>query len=151
LRQSVNAFLFAYGALRHQGIKSIIEAVLNIVFSILLIKYTNLGVAAVLIGTFIVNIILNSWFEIYQVFKQGFKSTAKKFILYNWIHIVLSSAIILFVYFITLQIHISNGWIELIIKAFATVILDVVLILIIHGRNKYFKDSFNSILNLIRK
>lgn len=63
-RQAILAFETAYGLFWQQRYKAVLEAALNIVLSILLIKYTNLGVIGVLTGTMFTNLTLNLIWEI---------------------------------------------------------------------------------------
>lgn len=139
MRQTISAFMFAYGALQFQGLKSIIEALINLTLSILLVTQTNLGVAGILMGTLITNVLINSWFEAYQMFRQGFKESVKKFLFYNWGHLLLATGIVLLVYKLTSYIALTNPWLDLLATVVFTLILDVFFISLIHGRNQYFK------------
>ncbi len=139
MRQTINAFMFAYGALQFQGVKSVVEALTNLILSVILVTQTDLGVAGVLLGTLITNVIINTWFEAFQVFRLGFKHSVKKFLVYNWGHLLLATSIISAVYKLVAFIELDNIWLSLIFKGIATVVLDILFIVVIHGRSEYFK------------
>ncbi|MBR6896380.1 MAG: hypothetical protein IKN23_10035, partial [Lactococcus sp.] len=82
----------------------------------------------------------NSWFEAYQMFRQGFKESVKKFLFYNWGHLLLATGIVLLVYKLTSYIALTNPWLDLLATVVFTLILDVFFISLIHGRNQYFKS-----------
>jgi hypothetical protein len=147
MRQTINAFMFAYGALRFQGAKSIIEALTHLILSVVLVTQTSLGVAGVLLGTFITNIMINTWFEAFQVFRLGFKQSVKKFLIYHWVHLVLATIIIVVIYQIVSLIVLKNIWLTLGVRALATILLDVVAIGL-HIKSPYFKIIKNKIIKV---
>lgn len=73
LRQTNITFISAYGLFVPNGKKSVIEAVLNLILSIFLLRYLQLGISGVLLGTILTNLLLNSWFEVYILCAYGFK------------------------------------------------------------------------------
>src|SRR5699024_2231503 len=73
LRQTNITFTSAYGLFVPNGKKSVLEAILNLSFSYTLLVFFKLGISGVLLGTIITNIILNSWWEPWLIYKRGFK------------------------------------------------------------------------------
>ena len=150
MRQTINAFMFAYGALQFQGVKSVFEASANLILSVLLVTQTNLGVAGVLLGTLVTNVVINTWFEAFQVFRLGFKHSAKKFLVYNWLHLSLATFIIIVIYQVVSLIALDNIWLTLGARAFATILLDIIVIAL-HAKSPYFDMIKNKIIRLKKK
>ena len=147
MRQTINAFMFAYGALQFQGVKSVVEALSNLILSVLFVTQTNLGVAGVLLGTLVTNVVINTWFEAFQVFRLGFKHPAKKFLVYNWLHLLLATVIIIVIYQIVSLIVLDNIWLTLGARALATILLDVIVIAL-HAKSPYFGIIKNRIVRV---
>ncbi|MDR0690639.1 MAG: transporter [Streptococcaceae bacterium] len=82
LRNTLITFFLALGTYQHMGIKSIIESLLNLIFSAFLLSLTNLGIAAVVLGTILANILVNSWWEPYQIYRLYFKKSCVKYLTY---------------------------------------------------------------------
>lgn len=91
IRRTTLVFRDSLGLFWHDRYKPIIEALINIVLSILLVKY--LGVFGVLLGTFVSTIITSSWVEPYVLFKHGFKKKMKEY-LYNAFYYTLVISVI---------------------------------------------------------
>lgn len=72
LRQSSIVFISAYGLFVPNGKKSVIEAVINFILSFTFLTIFNLGIKGVLLGTIVTNLVVNSWFEPFIIFKKGF-------------------------------------------------------------------------------
>ena len=69
----------AMGLMRHDRWKSIAEAAINIVLSIVLAKY--MGLSGVLLGTTLSSLLTCTWVEPYMLYKHGFKSGVGGFFL----------------------------------------------------------------------
>ena len=149
MRQTINAFMFAYGALQFQGVKSVVEALSNLILSVLFVTQTNLGVAGVLLGTLVTNVGINTWFEALQVFRLGCKHSAKKFLVYNWLHLALATFIIIVIYQVVSLIALDNIWLTLGARAFATILLDIIVIAL-HAKSPYFDTIKNKIIRVKR-
>lgn len=80
MRQAALNFISAHGLYWPMRWKSLIEAVFNLLVSLILIQTTTLGINAVIIGSIINNIFINIWWEPLILFKHGFKSSMKKYI-----------------------------------------------------------------------
>ena len=89
IRQPVITYTNAYGLYWYARYKSIFESVVNLVVSIVLIKFTGLGISAVLLGTITSNMLVNLWWEPLIVFKWGLKKGYLKFMLLNIIYIII--------------------------------------------------------------
>ncbi|WP_424349049.1 lipopolysaccharide biosynthesis protein [Latilactobacillus sp. 5-91] len=104
VRQSVITYANSYGLYWQQRYKPIFESVLNLLVSIILIKYTGLGLSAVLIGTIASNILVNLWWEPYVVFKYGFQQKVTRFLFQYYVLIITGGLVLEGVLFIGYQI-----------------------------------------------
>lgn len=94
LRNSNLNFMNAYGTFWEMRYKSIWEAISNLLFSLILIKYTNLGIGAVVLGTIGANLVVNSWWEPLIVLKHGIKMADLKYIKLYLVLLISGSSLI---------------------------------------------------------
>lgn len=108
IRQATLGFISALGLFWPMRYKAIIEAVINLVLSLVLIVHFNLGVEAVLLGTLGSTILVNIWWEPLVLFRYGFHSNLKLYSVKYCIYILvlLLTQIAIFKY--SYLIHISN-------------------------------------------
>ena len=88
LRQANINFTNAYGLYWEQRYKPIFEAIVNLVISVLLLKFTNLGISSVIIGTISSNLLVNSWWEPMILMKHGLKSGMNQYVLFYLTEII---------------------------------------------------------------
>lgn len=72
IRNTFLTFMDTYGLFVELRPKCIAEAIINLVFSLILVGPLNLGVYGVLLGTFTSNILTNFWYEPYLLFVKKF-------------------------------------------------------------------------------
>ncbi len=77
MRKTVLTFREACGLFYKDRWKAIIEAIVNLIFSIILAK--RLGIFGVFLGTFISSVTVCNWVEPYVLFKYGFKLKLSKY------------------------------------------------------------------------
>lgn len=75
LRQANINFTNAYGLYWEQRLKSIVEAVVNLIVSLILIIGFRAGINSVILGNLASNLFVNAWWEPLIVLKSGFKAT----------------------------------------------------------------------------
>ena len=95
LRNSNLNFMNAYGTFWEMRYKSIWEAILNLFLSLILIRYTNLGIGAVVLGTVGANLLINAWWEPLIVLKYGIKISELKYIKLYLVLLISGSCLIL--------------------------------------------------------
>lgn len=145
LRQTAISFMNAYGTFRFQGIKSILEAVINLGISIVLIRFTDLGIGAVILGTTITTLLLSSWWENYQVFTRGFHLSVKNTLLRQYGYLVILLLIIIGNYYLTLPLIATVNVLHFVFLILATFLIDAVVISLFFFRTyefKYLKAMF---------
>lgn len=77
MRKSVLTFKEAAGLFYNDRWKSVVEAIVNLIFSLILVK--KMGIFGVFLGTFISSITVCNWVEPYVLFKYGFKLKLSKY------------------------------------------------------------------------
>lgn len=86
LRQPIINFTNAYGLYWEQRYKPFVESGINLVVSLLLITYFDLGIKSVIIGNLCSNLLVNAWWEPLIIFKYGFRNSLKKF---GWLYLLI--------------------------------------------------------------
>lgn len=161
IRQTAITFVSAYGLFIPNGKKSVFEAIINLGLSSLLLVKFNLGVAGVLLGTTLTDIILNSWFEPWLIFSRGFRSLRKNFLKFYLFKYGLNLlAMLLFIFVVhyiiqkTIDVHVSNLIIQTFVNLFIMVIALTLFIFLVYGRSESFKDLmgiFKKIPKLLKR
>lgn len=72
IRQTSITFISAYGLFISNGKKSIVEALMNLLLSLILLVVFKLGIVGVLLGTILTDLLLNTWWEPWLIFHRGF-------------------------------------------------------------------------------
>lgn len=80
LRQCLINYTNAYGLYWYERWKTVFEASLNLAISWVLVKFTNLSVSGVLLGTICSNIFVNFFWESYIVLKYGLHTNTFRFL-----------------------------------------------------------------------
>lgn len=80
LRNSNLNFMNAYGTFWEMRYKSLWEAGVNLLLSLIFIKFTSLGIGSVVLGTIGANLIINAWWEPFIVLNSGIGVAEKKYI-----------------------------------------------------------------------
>lgn len=146
MRQTCITFKSAYGILIQDVHKAYIEAILNLVVSIILVQ--KLGILGVVIGTIVSNYAVAFWIEPNVFFKNAFhKKPGKYYLLY-----VLYMLTFIFMAAVTCKITTlySVGFLgQIILNALVAVVVPNLLIVVIWGRSKPFKTFFNIIKNVL--
>ena len=77
MRKTVLTFKEAAGLFYNDRWKSVVEAIVNLIFSLILVK--KMGIFGVFLGTFISSVTVCNWVEPYVLFKYGFKLKLSKY------------------------------------------------------------------------
>lgn len=151
MRSSVLIFKDALGIYWPDRYKSLIEAVVNIILSIILVKY--LGIIGVFLGTFISTVTICLWVEPYVLYKHGFQQRVKEyFIKYSLYCIVTLVACI--ITFLICSNFTSVTWLSLIGRlAVGIVVPNIIFILCFYKTEeyKYFLIKFRKVINILKR
>ena len=136
MRTTNDVFLIAAGICVETKFVPIVEAILNIIFSIILIK--PFGLAGVFIGTFISSFPL--WCYSYPKF--GYKKTLggkyKDYIKENLVYLALFITIATVTYGLSMTFAISNLWIDVIARGVLCLIVPNLILFLIYRKSDEF-------------
>lgn len=143
MRKSVLAFRDSMGLFYIDRYKSILEALLNIIFSVILVRF--LGINGIFLGTIISSLISSSWIEPYVLYKYGFKMSPKKYFILFIKRVLVLATMICITYYINSRISINIKVIEFTLKLIITISLSIISLSIIFAKDnnlKYFINLF---------
>lgn len=148
LRSPITSFVGAYGLYAKDGVKSVIEAIINLFTSIIYVSYFNMGVNGILLGTITSNFLCN-WYEPYVVIKHGMRIQNKfnEFILIFIRYLVLDTVVMVIVHRVLSTIFVIHNFIELFCVAFLTLLISLIIYFIIFIKN----PNFIFLIKLLKK
>lgn len=144
LRDAVRIFRDSMGLFRHDRYKAIVEAGLNIVLSLILVKY--MGVIGVFLGTTISMLLTTAWVEPYVLYKYGFKNSCKGYFLREVMYCALMAVVWLITDFLCNMAvrSVGNLYAEIFIRLLICVIVADALLLLIY----FWTDNFKFVMNI---
>ncbi len=144
LQNAVRTFKDSMGLFRHDRYKAIVQAALNIVISLILVKY--MGVIGVFLGTTISMILTTFWVEPYVLYKYGFKGRCRKYFLHLGIYVSLMAAVFLITDFVCniAAKSIGNLYAEIFVRLLLCIIVSDLLLILIYS----WTDNFKSVMNM---
>lgn len=135
-RKVVNAFKEAVGLFIQDAYKPIVEAVLNIVLSIVLCRY--IGLAGIILGTILSSVTFVIWIEAYVLYKNYFKLNFMRYFARYGINLLVFGAVGTGVYFLcSLMPAAGIGW--FIVKALVCLVAVNLLFALIFSRTEEFR------------
>lgn len=139
LRNAVLTFRDSMGLFWHDRYKSILEAGLNIVFSLILVHY--MGVIGVFLGTLFSMLLSSCWIEPYVLYKHGFKCSCRSYFLRQGAYIALMTAVWLVTDAVCSAAASGAGsiWAEILIRLTLCMVVSNGLLFIIYCRTADFK------------
>lgn len=147
IRKTCLTYKDALGFFKEDQYKPIIESIINLVVSLILVKY--IGLIGIFIGTIISTLTTSLWVEPYVLYKCYFKTSVKEYMIRTTSYFIVT----LIGYFISIMlcdlIHI-NPIINLILKAIICIILPTIIYIICFRKTNEFK-KIKSILENLRK
>lgn len=150
LRQSIINYTNAYGLYWYARWKPLFESIVNFIISWILVKYTDLSITGVLVGTICSNLFVNYWWESYIVLRYGLKT--KMFLFLRLYAALILSGISL----IVITTSIINIWakVSLVRGLLVTSIAEFfVLIVFLFIQKLFYPKEFKkfSFINFIKK
>lgn len=144
----LSIYISAMGLYWKNRFTGIIEAILNLVISVALVRY--LGIEGILLGTIISHVLWNIPFQVYVVLKNGIDKSIKSYtinlICDTIIFLLISVLLGIFIPKIRLE-----GVLGFIIKLLICVILPNIIYLIIYRRKSEFKELSTTFIRLARR
>lgn len=142
-------YIDAYGLQWIQKWKSVIEAFLNLLFSLVALKVFNLGLIGILLGTICSTVLFVSWYEPFIVMKHGFRLNRNQQ-LKQLSLVLLEKMLVIFptvlIWSITHYVH-GEGILFLFQLVIINFLISSVLFFLMFSRKKEFRE----LLVLVRK
>jgi O-antigen/teichoic acid export membrane protein len=154
MRKPTILYIDSLGYFWELRLKSIVEAVLNLVISLTLLQFFKMGLYGVLLGTLLSNILTNLWWEPKVLFEKKFnKKLTDYFKLYT--HYSLITLLISVIAYISAnKIEIEHIFINLVLKIIITVLVVTFLFIVLFRKSEeyfYTKTIFLQQLHRISK
>lgn len=148
LRKPFSIFREAFGLYKHTKYVSIIEAGMNLYFSVIFIKYW--GIAGVFMATILSYLICGFWFEPYILFKYGFE---KKVLIYwkKYISFVLVGILQIATVTYLLRLNSSISIWAMIVNVIICGILSIVCNVVVFSKSDELKYVINIVIGKISK
>ena len=146
VRNCILTFREAKGLFYKDRYKSVIEALINLVVSIILAK--QFGILGVFIGTTISFVLTCLWVEPYILFKDGFKSKPKEYFLDYFKKISLTFLVGGVLYYITSIIH-GNLYLVFTIKLVICVLTSNIIYILLYRKTPEFNYFYHNIIKKI--
>ena len=147
-RQSVLTFKDAFGLFWYDRYKPVLEAVTNLILSLILVKF--MGIEGILLGTVISSITTVFWIEPYVLYKYGFKSSVKPY----FVRYIVSTIVMVIAGGITLKVAnmFSGGSVfDFIGKMLVCMVIPNLIFLCVVWRTQEFQYLFGIIKGMFMK
>lgn len=142
VRKTVLSFKDASGLFQNDKYKAIIESVINLVSSIILVKYW--GILGVFIGTTISFAATCLWVEPLVLFKYGLKASLMKYFKTYLLYFIETSACVAIAYYIST--FIPEGILGFILRMVVCGLVWGLSVLIFHSRSEEFKTLLSKVI-----
>ena len=136
MRRTCMSFREATGNYSRDKYSPIIEAVINIVTSIILAKY--IGLAGVVLGTIISSLFTNFWWEPLVISEKSLVIDLKDYLAMYFKYSIVGIIIAFFTIFINSLIP-TNNFLYFLIKMFVSLVISIGMFLIIYRKNDNYK------------
>lgn len=141
-RNTLALFYDIYGLSKYDKVKAIVEMFLNLFLSILFLKYFNMGIFGILLGTLVSSILLPFWYEPFIIFKNVFKVSVLEYWYKNIQYILVFISINFILEYINkniIYIEYVNFYI-FIFNVFINVLITLIILLLLFYKTKIFKE-----------
>ncbi|MBZ6014015.1 transporter [Leuconostoc gelidum subsp. gelidum] len=138
LRQSIVNYTNAYGLYWYARWKPIFESLVNLIVSWTLVKYTDLGISGVLIGTITSNLLVNVVWESWIVLRYGLKTKIRQF-LFLYLSYIISSAVVIFMTVYAVQVFSGQNFFTGVLIA---LIAETIAFIVFWVMNKIFYPKY---------
>lgn len=150
IRQVNLTFCSAMGLFWNLKYKSITEAIVNFLCSLLLVKYTDLGLNGVLLGTMGSHLMVNLWWEPFIVFKYGLKGKTQLGILMSFKYNCLIIGGLILAFYFGLA-NPATDLISFLLKGVLSAIGIVAVFTMLHIKSDAFADIVKQIRSVLFK
>jgi len=147
LQKFLSMIRHSAGLFQQAKYRPLFGIIINLIISLILVNY--IGIYGVIIGTIIANLSTFMWYDPIIIFRNIFKTSAKKYFFHNIIYIFLVILAGYISYYICLLINIS-GWGGFIIDFLICITVSLIVFILFTYRTyefKYFRNMIKKILN----
>lgn len=122
--------------------RPIIAGVSDLILSLILGHF--IGFDGIILGTIIVNMFINIWYESLVIFHHGFKRSVRKYIAITIIRLVLVVALMAFTMFLSSHIP-GSGILNMLARGIVSLAISLLVFLLIYHKNKNLIASLNAL------
>lgn len=147
-RQSLSLFKTASGLFHEDRFRTIIEGILNIILSVILVRFWD--ETGVLVGTIITRLLISYLYEPYLLFNKRFDIKPRKFYIIHYGNVAMFSAVA----FISINFKISSygSFNNFILNGLLSVLTSIIILTIIFVISKTFrKEVLTFVKNVIKR
>ncbi|MBG9979951.1 lipopolysaccharide biosynthesis protein [Facklamia lactis] len=148
MRRVIVSYRNALGLYEDTKFKPILEALVNLVASLILQHY--MGVTGVVIGTTVSILTVSIWIEPYILYKKYFKIPFYKYI-YNLFGYTVFTIFISIVLITIRNLFYSNTIINFILMAIFSILFTLIMIVLIFRKVPEFQDAYKRVMLLINR
>ena len=124
---------------------------LNLVFSVGMLLYTNLGILSILLGTVLSSVFTVLWYEPYSVYKFGLRISPKKAIKGIVIQYSYALAVLTVIYFTITKFLMSESIYEQLVYNLSLYFGVIVITTIVFSKTKEFKYIVGLVCKIYKK
>jgi O-antigen/teichoic acid export membrane protein len=146
LRYSPTNFISGFGLFWPLRWKSLIEAGVNLIASLILLVSFKLGIVAVIAGTLISNLVVNLWWEPYILYKWNLRTGYKNYMIRYIFYLLFSTLALMWALFINNVFHPTTLIALVFTEVLAVSVGLIVFILITHKMSE-----FSYVVTLVKK
>lgn len=147
MRTGVNVFKDAAGIFWQDRWKPIVEAIVNLVASIVLVKL--IGLSGIFVGTIISTLVAPFWVEPCVLYKYYFKRSVKSYFVRYLLDFLVMCAGCVITYFICSFIPDGSIWM-LILKFIVCIVVSNMLLILAYFPTKEFKELFELLKKFVK-
>lgn len=148
MRHTVVTFINSSGLNYQTRYKPILEAIVNLVVSLVLVNY--LEIIGVILGTIICYIVGSVWIEPVVLYKNWFNKSPKDYFIKYLGYLILTFTFS-FVLKEILTIFVATNWLMLILKSMLSILIIAIVFILIFYKTDEFKYFYNFLKTIIRK
>lgn len=151
IRNTLLAFIDAFGAYVDIKKKCIAEAIINLVVSLTLVIPMKMGIVGVLLGTTISNMSTNFWFEPYVIIKKKMHHTQSEYyrLFTEYFFITVGTSAV--GYYLCNHVITLGGFAGLILKMVTAAVIIIVVNILVFYRSEEFKYLLDKTTRFVKK
>lgn len=147
MRQATLVFRDSLGLFWYDRYKSLVEAIINLVVSLILGYYY--GVLGIFLGTMISTVTISLWVEPYMLYKHRLQAPVR-FYFFKYAWYVLVTAIALWITDMACSLVSGNAIVQCVLRLFICMVIPNVLFLLVYSKNKEFRFVLTKVFDILK-